>query len=162
MSPGGSVSRQERFYKMHSLNLMCCRIIRALLQLLKEFPSWSKMPVLPGQALTFMAPDRTENRWFWIQLFKTKDKNNMLCCSQLFPWTGKGMHWMRCSVVICYLNMLSQICVCNKSHGRDYETKLNTASTTWLSFWKQQKKKEWLVSYSVLTHPFLDRFLVLH
>lgn len=120
MSPCCSVSRQERFCKMHRLSLMCCRIIQALPQSLKEFPSWSKMPVLPGQALTFMVSDGTENGWFWIQLIKTTDRNTVRCCSQLFPWTGKGRHWMRCFVVICYLNTLSQICVCNKSHGRDY------------------------------------------
>lgn len=103
MSPGCCVSRQERFCKMHRLSLMCCRITQALLKLLKEFPSWSKMPVLPGQALTFMAPDGTENGWFWIQLIKTTDRNTVQCCSQLFPWTGKGTRWMRCSVLICYL-----------------------------------------------------------
>lgn len=111
-----------------SLSLTCCIIIQALLQLLKEFSSWSKMPALPGQALTFMAPDGTENGWFWIQPIETTDRNTVLCCSQLFPWTGKGMYWMRCSVVICYLNMPSQICICNKSHGKVYETKLSTAS----------------------------------
>lgn len=37
---------------------------------------------------------------------------------------------MRCSVVVCYLTMVSQIYVRNKS--RDYETKLRTASTVTL------------------------------
>lgn len=127
-SPCCNGSCQERFWKMNSLNLMCCRVIQALLQLMKKFPSASKMPLLPGQALGFMVPDGTENGWVWIQLTKMTDRNTVLCC-QLFSWAGKGMHWMIRPVVICYLNMLSQIYVCNeirgrdcnKIHGRDYK-----------------------------------------
>lgn len=134
-SPCCSVSFQERFWKMSSLNLTCCRVIQALLQLMKKFPSASKMSLLPGQALGFMVPDGTENGWVWTQLTKMTDRNTVPCC-QLFSWAGKGMHWMICSVIICYLNMLSQIYVGNKIHGKDYKKKLSTASTMWFSYWK--------------------------
>lgn len=106
-----AVSRQERFSKMHSLSPTCYRIIQALLQLLNEFPSWPKMPVLPGQALTFMAPDGTKNGCFWIQLIKTTDRNPVLCGSQLFPWTGKGMHWITCFVVMLLRYAVLSLCM---------------------------------------------------
>lgn len=63
---------------MNSLNFMCCRVIEALLQLLKKFSSASKMAVLPGYALCFMVPDGTEDGWIWIQLIKTTDRNIVL------------------------------------------------------------------------------------
>lgn len=124
-SPCCNVSWQERFWKTNSLNRMCCRVIQALLELLKRFPFVSEMPVLPGQVLSFMAPDGTENSWVWIQLMKMTDRNTVLCC-QLSSGTGKGMHWIICSVVICYLKMLSQVHLCNKIHDK----KFSTASTT--------------------------------
>lgn len=69
---------------MHSLSRMFCRIIQAFLQLLKEFTSRSKMPVLPGQAMTFKLPDGTENGWVWIQVIKTTNRNTVLASVNSF------------------------------------------------------------------------------
>lgn len=66
---------QENVRKMNDLSLTWCRISLALLHLLKEFPSSPEVPVLPGQALTFVAPDGTANNCVWIQVIKTTEKH---------------------------------------------------------------------------------------
>lgn len=99
---------QENFCKMHNLSLTCCRISLALLHLLKEFPSWPKVPVVPGQALTSVAPDGASNNCVWIQVIKTTDRNTMICSNQLSPGAecnGLDVLWL------CYLyNTVLNLC----------------------------------------------------
>lgn len=122
MSLGCTVSRQKKFCKMHSLICMCCIIIQALLPLLKvSFLIQNACTSRTG--FDFCGPRRNRK---WLVLDSAPQNHRQKHCAMLQSTLSMNRHWMRCSVVICYLNMLSQICVCNRSHGRDYETEFST------------------------------------